>query len=342
MNFKKMACGMALAALIPGFAAAQEVILKVAHFAPPTAPGHARMIGAWCDKIEKQSQGKMKCQIYPAMQLGGTPPQLLTQVRDGVADVVWTLPGYTPGRFPVSEVFELPFITTTQEASSRALWDFVDKNAMKEYAGLKPIALWVPGPYALHTRDHEVKTMDDLKGRKIRTPSRLGTKLLEALGATPVGMPLPQVPESLSKGVVDGTILPWEVVPAFKVHELTGYSAEFGGDHTMSTSTMMFVMNKKKYESLPADLKKIVDNNSGREESAWFTSQLKLGDDAGRQATIKHGNKVTVIPAGEMAKWQAATKPVADEWIKDISSKGLNGKALYDEAVALVNKHSAK
>jgi TRAP-type C4-dicarboxylate transport system substrate-binding protein len=342
MNIKKFACCVALATLIPGFAAAEEIILKVAHFAPPTAPGHARMIGAWCEKIVTQSQGKMKCQIYPAMQLGGTPPQLLTQVRDGVADLVWTLPGYTPGRFPVSEVFELPFITTTQEATSRALWDFVEKNAVKEYTGLKPVALWVPGPYALHTRDTAVKTLGDLKGRKIRTPSRLGTKLLEALGAIPVGMPVPQVPESLSKGVIDGTILPWEVVPAFKVQELTSYSAEFGGDHAMSTTTMMFVMNKKKYDSLPADLKKVIDNNSGREESAWFTSQLKLGDDAGRQATIKHGNNVYQIPADEMAKWQAAAKPVAEGWITDISSKGFNGKALHDEAVALINKYSAK
>ncbi len=342
MNFKKLACCVALAALIPGFAAAQEVILKVAHFAPPTVPGQVKMIGPWCDRIETQSQGRMKCQIYPAMQLGGTPPQLLSQVRDGVADIVWTLPGYTPGRFPVSEVFELPFITTTQEASSRALWDFVEKHAMKEYAGLKPIALWVPGAYAIHTRDSEVKTLEDLKGRKIRTPSRLGTKLLEALGATPVGMPVPQLPESLSKGVIDGTILPWEVVPAFKVHELTGYSDEFGGDHTMITSTMMFVMNKKKYDSLPADLKKVIDNNSGREESAWFTAQLKLGDEAGRQATIKHGNKVSQIPAAEMAKWQVAAKPVTEDWIKEISGKGLNGKQLHDDAVALINKYSAK
>jgi len=316
MKFTQFARGMALAALLPGFAQAQEIILKVAHPVPPTAPGHVKMIVPWCEKIEAESHGKMKCQIYPAMQLGGTPPQLLTQVRDGVADVVWTLPGYTPGRFPVSEVFELPFINRTRDGSSRALWDFAEKNAAKEFAGVRPIALWVSGPYALHTRDKEVRTLEDIKGLKIRTPSRLGTKLLEALGATPVGMPVPQIPESLSKGVIEGALLPWEVVPAFKVQELTRNSTEFSGDTTM------------------------IDRNSGREASAWFTLQMQRGDDAGLKATVNNGNKIFPIPAAEMTRWQAAAKPVTEEWIKEISAKGLNGKQLHDEAVALVDKYS--
>jgi len=340
MKFTQIACGMALAALLPGFAQAQEVILKVAHPVPPTAPGHVKMIVPWCEKIEAESHGRMKCQIYPAMQLGGTPPQLLTQVRDGVADIVWSLPGYTPGRFPVSEVFELPFMTRTRDGSSRALWDFAEKNAAKEFAGVRPVALWVSGPYALHSRDKEVHTLDDMKGLKIRTPSRLGTKLLEALGATPVGMPVPQIPESLSKGVIEGALLPWEVVPAFKVQELTKNSTEFSGDHAMTATTMMFIMNARKYNSLPADLKAIIDRNSGREASAWFTLQMQLGDDAGLKATVKNGNKIFAIPSGEMARWQAAAKPVTEEWIKEVSAKGLDGKQLHDEAVALIDKYS--
>jgi len=342
LKLKQFAGCLAMAALIPGHALAQEVILKVAHPVPPMAPGHVKMIVPWCEKIEAESHGKMKCQIYPAMQLGGTPPQLLTQVRDGVADIVWTLPGYTAGRFPVSEVFELPFINKTRDGSSRAYWDFVTKNAMKEFAGVKPIALWVTGPYALHSRDVEVTKLEDMKNLKIRTPSRLGTKLLEALCATPVGMPVPQIPESLSKGVIEGALLPWEVVPAFKVQELTKYSTEFAGDHAMSSTTMMFIMNAKKYDSLPADLKKVIDNNSGREASAWFTQQMQLGDDAGLKATIKNGNKIVQIPAAEMARWQAAAKPVTEEWIKEISAKGLDGKKLHDEAVALIDKYSPR
>lgn len=342
MKLNQLVRSLAFAAILPGAAQAQEVVLKVAHFVPPTAPGHTKFIAPWCDKLAAESHGKLKCQIYPAMQLGGTPQQLLTQVRDGVADIVWTLPGYTSGRFPISEVFELPFMTMGQEGSSRAFWDFVQKNAMSEFAGLQPLALWVPGPYGLHVRDKEVKTLADLKGLKIRTPSRLGSKLIAALGATPIGMPVTQMAESLSKGVVDATMLPWEVVPASKVQELTRYSAEFGGDYTMSTTTMMFVMNKGKYDALPPELKKLIDANSGRETSAWVSAQLKSADHAGRQSVVGHGNKIHQIQADEMAKWQAAAKPVTEDWVKEMSAKGIDGRKMLADASALVKQHSGR
>ena len=340
MQIRRLVLGIAAVALMPAAAMAEEVVLKVAHFLPPVSPAHTKFIEPWCEKIAAESKGQLKCQIYPAMQLGGTPAQLLNQARDGVADIVWTLPGYTPGRFPVSEVFELPFFTTTHEASSRAMWDFVQKNAMREFAGLKPIATWVNGPNVLHFRDTEVKTLDDLKGMKVRAPSRLGNKLLSALGATPVGMPVPQMAESLSKGVIAGALIPWEVVPATKTHELTKFHAESGGEYAMTTATMIFVMNKKKYDSLSPALKKVIDNNSGRETSAWVSAQFKAADAGGREATAARGNKIYQISASEMEKWMAAARPVSDEWISDISAKGVDGRKLHDEAAALVKQYS--
>lgn len=340
MKIRILSFGVLAAALIPAAAQAQEIVLKVAHFLPPVSTMHAKVIVPWCDKIAAESQGKLKCQIYPAMQLGGTPPQLLNQVRDGVADIVWTLPGYTPGRFPTSEVFELPFVTTSHEASSRALWDFAQKYSAAELTGMKPIAIWVNGPNVLHFRDKQVKTLEDLKGVKVRAPSRLGTKMLAALGATPVGMPVPQMAESLSKGVIDGALIPWEVVPATKTHELTKFHAESGVEHAMTTATMLYVMNQKKYDSLPPELKKVIDNNSGRETSAWVAAQFKAADATGREAAIGHGNTVYQISTDELAKWKAATAQVDDEWIKDITAKGMDGKKMYEDALALVKQYS--
>ena len=341
MKFRKLLAPLAFAALAPALGHAQEVVtLKVAHFLPPISPAHSKFIVPWCDKIAAESQGKMKCQIYPAMQLGGTPPQLINQARDGVADIVWTLPGYTPGRFPVSEVFELPFVTSTHEASSRAAWDFAEKHAKNELAGLQPIGVWVNGPNVFHFRDKEVKTLEDLKGMKVRAPSRLGTKLLAALGATPVGMPVPQMAESLSRGVIEGALVPWEVVPSTKAHELTKFHAEMPGNKSMTTATMVFVMNKKRYDSLPAELKKVIDNNSGRETSAWISAQFKGADAGVRDAALKRGNKVYQISEAEAVKWENASKSVAEEWIKEVSAKGLDGQKLYDEAVALVKQYS--
>jgi TRAP-type C4-dicarboxylate transport system substrate-binding protein len=317
-----------------------EVVLKVSHFLPPVSPAHSKFIQPWCDKIAAESKGELRCQIFPAMQLGGTPPQLLSQVRDGVADIVWTLPGYTPGRFPISEVFELPFFTTTHEPSSRALWDFAEKHAMSEFSGLVPIAIWVNGPNQLHLRDKQVRTLDDLKGMKLRAPSRLGNKLLAALGATPVGMPVPQMAESLNKGVIDGALVPWEVLPATRTHEMTKFHAEAGGDYAMTTATMIFVMNQKKYESLPPAVRKVIDANSGREVSAWVSAQFKGADAAGRAAAEARGNVVYQLAPEEMVRWREATRPVVDEWIKEISARGTDGRRLHDEASALVKQYS--
>lgn len=341
MNFRpRLVAVLAACALAPLQAGAQEVTLKVAHFLPSMAVAHTEVLVPWCDKLGAESKGRIKCQIYPAMQLGGTPPHLINQARDGVADVVWTLPGYTPGRFPVSEVFELPFFTTTHEASSRALWDYAQKHAMKEFAGVKPLAIWVNGPNLLHLREKQVKTLDDLKGMKIRAPSRIGNQLLAALGATPVGMPVPQMAESLSRGVIDGALVPWEVVPATKTHELTKFHASAAGDYAMTTATMILVMNKKRYDSLPADLKKVIDNNSGRETSAWIASEFKKADAVGRKAAEARGNVIYAISDDEIAKWKKATEPVAQDWIKQMTEQGLNGQALHDEAASLVKGYS--
>jgi TRAP-type C4-dicarboxylate transport system substrate-binding protein len=340
MTTRKTALALIAALLLPTTAFAQEIVIKVAHFLPPVAPMHAQVIVPWCDKLAAESHGRLKCQIYPAMQLGGTPPQLLNQVRDGVADVVWTLPGYTPGRFPVSEVFELPFVTTTHEASARAMWDYVETHAQKELAGLKPLATWVNGPNVLHFRDRQVRTLADLKGMKLRAPSRLGNKLLSSLGATAVGMPVPQMAESLSKGVIDGALIPWEVVPATKTQELTRFHAESGSARAMTTATMIYVMNRKKYDSLPADLKKVIDANSGREFSAWVAARHVAADAVGREATAKNGNTIYSIPQEEMAKWEAAARPVTEEWIKETAARGADGRKLYDDAVALVKQYS--
>ncbi len=336
---RKLAFGLAATAVMSS-AQAQEVVLKVAHFLPPMSNMHAGFIVPWCDKIEAESKGRMKCQIYPAMQLGGTPPQLLNQVRDGVADIVWTIPGYTPGRFPISEVFELPFVTTTHEATARAVWDFIDENAASEFDGLKRIANWVVGPYVIHLRDKELKTLEDFRGMKIRAPSRLGNRMLTVLGATPVGMPVPQIAESLSRGVIDAAIVPWEVVPATKTHELTKYHAEVSGGYSLTTATSIYVMNQKKYDSLPADLKKIIDDNSGRETSALAATAFRKGDEGGRAAASNRGNQINQIPPEEVERWKKAVQPVTDEWIADVTSKGYDGRKLYDRAAELVKQYS--
>jgi TRAP-type transport system periplasmic protein len=296
---------------------------------------------AWMDKVEKESGGRIKFEAYPAMQLGGTPVQLYDQAKDGVVDVIWTLPGNTAGRFPRVEVFELPFMMSNAEATSKAYWEYVQTFAADEFKEVQVLALQVHGPGVIHTVDKLIDTVDDLKGLKMRGPTRQVTKLLASLGATPVGMPLPGIPDALSKGTIQGAVIPWEVVPSVKVHELTKFHAEFdpaGG--ALYTTTFVMAMNKAKYNSLPADLKKIIDNNSGMETSAWLGKAQQAGDVPGRKSASDRNNKIYTIKPAEALNFRNKSKAIELEWVEDMNKKGFDGKKLLDGAKALIEKHT--
>src|SRR3546814_463063 len=195
-------------------------------------------------KVEAESGGRIKIEIYTSMQLGGKPPALYDQVRDGVVDIVWTLPGYTAGRFPITEVFELPFMAASAEATSQAIHEFYLQHAKEEFGDVHPLMVHVHAPGSLHMRGKEVRTLADLNGLKVRAPTRMTNAALEALGATPIGMPVPAVPESLARGVIDGAALPYEVALPLKIHELTTSHTEIGGQHGLYTAVFLFTMNK--------------------------------------------------------------------------------------------------
>lgn len=316
-------------------AGAQTVTLKVHHFLPPGSTAHAKFIVPWCDKVAKESGGKLKCQIYPSMQLGGTPQQLFDQVKDGVADIVWTVPGYQAGRFPVSEAFELPFMVNDSERASRGLWHYAMKNAGAEYKGVKAILFHVHDGSLLHTTKRQVKTLEDFKGLKVRAPTRQGTKMVSALGATPVPMPLPQAAEALSKGVIDGALIPWEVMPTLKFEEVTRYHTESPpGAPQMLNTVFIFAMNPSKYDSLPADLKKVIDANSGPEKSAWVGKVFAEDVAPGRKAAEARKNVFYTLTEAEEKRWEAAIGAIDDEWVRDMNAKGYDGKRLLDEARA--------
>jgi TRAP-type C4-dicarboxylate transport system substrate-binding protein len=341
-TMKKLLCAASAALLFAGASAqAQDVTLKVHHFLPAGSAANTMFIMPWCDKIAKESNNRMKCQIYPSMQLGGTPPQLYDQVRDGVVDVIWTLPGYTAGRFPLVEVFELPFMMRSAEGTSKALWDYVQQYAPNEFADVRLIATHVHGPGVFHTTNKPIKTLADLKGMKVRAPTRQTNRFLAALGATPVAMPVPQVGESLSKGVIEGAVIPYEVVPSVKVQELTKFHSETDtAVPAFYTSTFIFAMNKAKYDALPADLKKVIDANSGQALSGEIGRAFVEADVIGKKTIA--ANTINVIPKEELENWIKLGQPLADAWIADVSAKGANGKQLYDSAKALIAKHSTK
>ena len=322
-------------------AQAADVTLRVHQFLPPQATIPAKAIAPWAQKIEKESKGRIKVQLFPSMQLGGKPPELFDQAKDGIVDVVWTVLGYTPGRFPKCEAFELPFTSGSAEASSKAFQEYVQKYAMDEFKDVKLIAVHTHGPGLFHSRD-PIRSLEDLKGMKVRGGSRVVNIMLEQLGATPVGMPVPAVGEALSKGVISATTIPWEVVPALKVQQIVKNHTGFTGPKGLYTQTFGFVMNKASYDKLPADLKKVIDANSGIEVAAMFGRAMDEGDKVGIALAKKAGNNVIALDAAETKRWERAAAGVRATWYKEVAGKDLDGPALAAAAEALIEKYSKK
>ncbi len=319
--------------------AGTATVLKVHHFVPLGSTIHKDMIAPWCEKLALESDGALRCQIFPAMQLGGNATQLYDQAREGVVDIAFAVPGFTAGRFPRIEVFELPFMMRDAEASSRALWRYVERHASEEFADVRPLAFNVHGPGLFHTVDRPIRTRADLAGLSMRAPTRQSSKLLAALGATPVGMPLPQVPEALSRGVIDGLIVPWEIVPAIKADELTRHHSETPPSRpAIYTTAFVFAMNRARYEALPAAQRAVLDANSGLELSARFGRVMQAADALGRMSVAPAS--ITLIDAGEIDRWQALTRPVIDAWVSEMNARGHDGAALLVAARALSEEYA--
>ena len=332
-NVVNLMVAAAISALTTSTAFAADVTLKMHHFLPPQANVPKLVLDVWADAVQKSSEGSITVDRYPSMQLGGAPPGLLDQAVDGVADVVWTVVGYTPGRFPSTEVFELPFMVEDARAASCAYWTMFEEHMEgSEFKDVKILGTWVHGPGMLHTMD-PVETPADLQGMKIRGGSRLVNQLLELAGATPVGMPVPAVSEGLSKGVIDGTTIPWEVTTALKIPELVENHTEFEGP-ALYNLTFVLAMNKDKYESLSDAQKKAIDDNSGMNFSVFASGVQSDADGPARAFAVENGNNIITVT--DTSEWQTLVNPIYGTWVTDMTGKGIDGQGLIDQAKSLM------
>lgn len=337
---KTLFVALALAAFGVASAAAQEVTLTLHHFLGPKSPAHAQFLEPWAKKIEAESKGRIKIELFPAMSMGGKPPELFGQVRDGVADIVWTLPGYTPGQFPRSEVFELPGIHRGNALATDLAIQDVYPMIADDFKDVKVLLLFVHAGNAIHTVDKPVHSPADLKGLKLRTPSRTGAWVIESWGAEPVGMPLPSLPEALSKKAVDGALIPFEVVPAIKLQEMTKYSIEGADGSRFGTSLFLLAMNKDRYNSLPDDLKKVIDDNSGAALASKAGELWNSFEAPGKKMRTDSGGEIIALTAEEKAEFDKLNEQVINRWIDEATKNGLDGKALVQAAKDAVAKHS--
>lgn len=332
----------AVCAALSAPASAQTINLKLHHFLPPKAPAHTKMLAPWAQDVEKSSGGKVKIELFPSMALGGKPPELINQVRDGVVDIVWTVNGYTAGLFPRSEVFELPFVhTNNATATNLAMREmFLNGAIAQDFESVKVMFLHVHAGQAIHMAEKEVHTPDDLKGMKMRIPTRTGAWIIEALGAAPASMPVPALPQALSKKVVDGAFIPWEIIPPLKLQDVTKVQVEGPNRVRFGTTTFQVSMNPGTWAKLPRDVQKAFEANNG--EARWrAVGKVWTDSEAGGIAVAKKaGNKHIQLTAAQLGMFKAKLEPVVDRWIAEVDSKGIDGKALVDQARRLIAKHA--
>lgn len=318
-----------------------EVELKLHHFLGPKAPAHTKMLEPWAKTIQDDSSGRVKIEIYPAMSLGGAPPQLFRQVADGVVDIVWTVNGYTPGLFPRSEVFELPTIFTNDLAATNlAMRAMFEEHLATDFADVQVLFMHVHAGQALHMASKLVRTPDDTKGLKLRVPGPTGNAVVEAMGATPVTMPVPDLPQALSTNAVDGALIPWEIIPPLQLFESTKYQIEGPDNNRFGTTTFQVSMNKARWDALPDDLKEIFTKHSGED---WLREVAKIwraSDDFGIKMAVEKGNEHIVLTADEMNAFNTALAPVVDRWVEE--QKGnFDAAALVEAARGAMAAHKS-
>lgn len=316
-----------------------EITLKLHHFLGPKAPAQTQMFEPWANSILEDTGGRVKIDIYPSMSLGGSPPQLFRQVADGVVDIIWMVNGYTPGLFPRSEVFELPTVFTNNiTATNLAMREMFDAYLAPEYDAIHLLFNHVHAGQAIHMAKDPVHTVADTQGKKLRVPGPTGNEVVKAMGATPVTMPVPDLPQALSTNVVDGALIPWEIIPALQLQDVTQYQIEGPDNNRFGTTTFQVSMNKDRWNSLDDDLKAAIDKNCDEDWLRKIGDVWRASDDHGIQVAIDAGNEHIVLTDEEMATFNDALAPVVDKWIADHPE--IDGQGLVDAARAAIAKYS--
>ena len=325
---KKVMCLMVLGVLSvswlvcqPLYAQEKTITLKLANFFPPDNKIAVAMDG-WCKEVEKRTNGRVKATQFA----GGTlspPTQTYQAVIKGVADMGLSFSSYTMGRFPLSEVVDLPLGYKSGYLATKLSNEFYKRFKPKEFDDVKVMFLTASPPHMLHAKKL-VANLEDLKGLKIRSTGT-SAKVAQALGAVPVAMPMSDAYDALSKGVAQGIICPYEPMKGFKLAEVVSYSTEYGSAYT---NMNYIVMNKEKWNSIPADIQKIIEQVN----SEWIEKMGKLWDELdqeGKDVFIQKGGKITILSKAENDRWAARLRPILDEYVNNMKSKGLPG----DEAL---------
>jgi len=322
-------------------ASAETHTFTLHHFLSAKAPAHTQMLEPWARQVEANANGKVKIELFPSMSLGGRPPELISQAMDGVVDIVWTVNGYTPGLFPRTEVFELPNVYLNDpRAANLAMHDMFESDLAAEYQNVEVMFLHVHAGQGIQMRDKLVRTPADFEGLRMRIPTRTGSWIIEALGAEPVQMPVPELPTALQQGNVDGAFIPWEIIAPLQIQAQTQYQIEGVDMARFGTTTFQVSMNKSRWDGLPADVQQAFRDASSRDWWGRVGDIWRASDDFGIKLAVEAGNEHVVLSAAETDALYAELDPVIARWVDEVSAIGIDGASLVDKARERIDANS--
>lgn len=318
-----------------------QLTLKMHHSFSSVSGVHDRFLAPWARKVEAESGGRIRIDIYPSMQLGGAPAQLFDQARDGLADIVWAAPSHTPSRFPKIEAFELPFVPASRAVvSSKAIEDYAAANLADEFREVHPLCFSCRDRAVVHA-NRAVEGFEELRGLKLHVPNRFAGEAVRALGGQAVAMPIPQVQPAIAGHVINGCLDPWDAAPGLKLYDVLKGHTDFA-EAALSTTTFVLAMNRASYDRLPPPLKSVIDANSGQPAAGMAGAMWDVEAAMAVALARERGNAVTVLPSREVLRWRKATEPVIAAWLKQMKDRRIDGDSLLADIRKLVEKYAGE
>jgi TRAP-type C4-dicarboxylate transport system substrate-binding protein len=316
-------------------ATAQPIELKFSHFLGPTSFFQQDVVEPWARELEAKTNGRVKVETFNGSSPLGKVTEQATNVKTGAVDIALGLAGAEGDRFPGTSLIELPFIVPDSARGSKALWDlYTDGTLAPEYKDYKVLALFVHNPGLVHTTSKRVVGPNDMKGLRLRSPNRTVAAALEHLGATPVILQVNEVMDAVRANRIDGIVTNWG-------NPLQGFNdaMKFHTDTQFYAAAFFIVMNKDKYESLPAEIRSAIDGMSGATFVARFGPLWDKWDKPVRDGAAGPGHEIIKPDAATMEEWRAALRPVTERYLEGLPARGFpNARAAYDTLVTTLRR----
>ncbi len=309
-------------------APAGVINLKFSHHEPP-AGQIGQAFQRWADMVGEKANGKVKIQVFPAQTLGKAPDSY-PMVQNGIADIAWLSTSFYAGQFPLTEVYNLPMLgVPTAKAGAVALYEFYQGSpaVQKEWSSVKVLVTFSTGMQFVNTAKKPVRSLEDIKGQKIRVAGWGTTNFIRSVGGNPIFVSPPELYDGISKGVLDGMVFDWQGIQSGRLYEVLNYATYT----PVAQIPQLLIMNLERWKSLPPDVQKVFEEMGGKFGAQMLGGAFDAADPAGEENFKKLGKEVIKLSPDEAARWQAAAKPIWAEWVTQLKGKGLDGQTALEQ-----------